>query len=71
MGWLALWYDLYKKCRGETITGLNGNSTLLELFAKYAPASDRNDPGAYARKVASDLFISTAYPLSWFLEDLK
>ena len=69
-GWLALWWDLWKKCRGETVTGLNGNSTLLELFYKWAPWSDGNNPDAYANYVAARLKITTATPLKYFLEEL-
>ncbi len=34
--------------------------TLSEMFAVYAPASDRNDPEAYARFVAKELGVSAA-----------
>ena len=37
--------------------------TLREMFAVYAPTSDRNDPEAYAQFVAKELDVSAAAPL--------
>jgi hypothetical protein len=46
VGYFALLWDLYKKCVGETSTGLSGQSTLEQLMNKYAPPVE-NDTGAY------------------------
>ena len=70
-GWLALWYDLWKKCRGETVTGLTGDSTLLNLFEKWAPWSDGNNPERYADYIAKLLGVTTKTPLRFFIEDIN
>jgi hypothetical protein len=49
-GFFALVWDLWKKCRGETSTGLNGESLLCDLIAKYAPPAE-NDTQAYIQAV--------------------
>lgn len=53
IGWIALHYDILKKARGETSTGLNGKSTIRELIFKYAPAGDNNSPEAYLKSICS------------------
>lgn len=68
-GWLALWWDLYCKSTGRTRTKLTGESSLIELFAVWAPRSDRNNPLAYANQIAKQLNITTETKLKWFLVD--
>lgn len=38
--------------------------TIAEYFRTYAPATDGNDPEAYAREVANRLWVSTSTPIS-------
>lgn len=51
VGFNALQWDLLQKARGNTVTGLNGKSTLRELIYKWAPPTDSNDTEAYIRSV--------------------
>lgn len=50
-GFAAMRLDIRQKARGNTSTGLNGNSTLAQLIAVWAPASDGNSPSAYLAHV--------------------
>lgn len=40
VGYFALLWDLFQKCKGNTSTGLDGDSTLGELIKVYAPPSE-------------------------------
>jgi hypothetical protein len=51
-GYNALLYDLAVKASGTGQTGLNYDSSLLDLFKVYAPAADHNVPEKYAAFVA-------------------
>lgn len=62
-GFQALVNDVTAKQTGNTRTGLNANSTLLQFFQKYAPASDNNNPVAYAQSVAQQLGTSVNTPI--------
>jgi hypothetical protein len=63
-GWQALVNDLLAKMTGRTRTGLNGSSTLLELFRVYAPVGDgSNNPATYANNVAARLGVSVSTPI--------
>lgn len=42
IGWFALYYDLWKKCLGQTATNLSPKSTLGDLIAVYAPPTENN-----------------------------
>ena len=46
IGFMALLWDLYQKCTGNTVTGLSGKSTLEQLMTVYAPPAE-NNTGAY------------------------
>jgi len=46
-GWNALIWDLTQKAKGNTVTGLTGESSLRDLIFKWAPASDGNAPELY------------------------
>lgn len=54
--------ELYKT--GKTRTGLKPNSSLYEAMAKYAPASDNNNPKAYAEFIAKKLNVNPNTPIS-------
>jgi len=63
-GYSALTYDLYRKFTGENVHGLDGDSTLEDLMNVYAPATDKNDPAAYAIFVAGWLERALDRPIS-------
>lgn len=65
-GWNALIWDLTQKCHGNTRTGLNGQSTLMQLLAVYAPAADHNNPEAYMMFVQGE----TGFPPTMKLAEL-
>lgn len=56
-GFFALVWDLWKKCKGETSTGLTGESSLVHLISKYAPPAE-NDTNAYVEAVCK----ATGFP---------
>jgi hypothetical protein len=63
-GWQALYSDLLAKMTGRTRTGLNGSSTLLQLFRVYAPYGDgANNPDRYAANVAARLGVPVSTPV--------
>ena len=57
-GWDALIFDLKSKCTGNTKTGLDGDSTILEFCEVWAPSFDGNRPRQYAEFIASRLNLS-------------
>lgn len=50
IGKFAQIWDLHQKCTGNTVTGLNGESTLADLIKVYAPPSE-NDTENYIKVV--------------------
>lgn len=50
-GFAAARWDIRQKARGNTSTGLNGDSTLRALIKVWAPAEDGNDPASYLQHV--------------------
>lgn len=50
-GYDALVNDIYAKFTGHTRTGLGPDSTAVQFFQVYAPATDNNNPTAYATAV--------------------
>lgn len=52
-GMEALKWDIRQKARGNTSTGLNGESTLSDFVRVYAPSQDKNDPENYLRKLCT------------------
>jgi hypothetical protein len=63
-GFQALVNDLQGKQTGNTRTGLNANSTLLQFTSTYAPAGDgSNNPAAYAKDLAQKLGVSIDTPI--------
>jgi hypothetical protein len=53
IGWLALQFDLIQKAKGNTVTSLNGMSTLSEFCEVWAPEADNNNPARYAEFIKS------------------
>lgn len=51
VGFMALHWDIMQKARGNTVTGLNKNSTLRDLIFTYAPPSDNNNSEQYLQQV--------------------
>lgn len=66
VGWQAFHWDLMQKARGNTSTGLNGQSTIRDLIYKWAPPSDDNDTEAYIKAVVA----SSGLPASTTLAQL-
>jgi hypothetical protein len=62
-GFIAMQKDLQAKQTGHTSTGLNSNSSLVDLIGKYAPVGDGNDPKSYANTVARQLGITPNTPI--------
>lgn len=50
-GMAALMWDIRQKARGNTSTGLHGESTLAQLISIWAPASDGNKPETYLKTI--------------------
>ena len=69
-GWAALLNDLQNKAQGKTRTGLNGNSTLMDFAATYAPDNDGNNSGNYAANLANSLKVRPDTKLSDLLPRL-
>lgn len=63
-GYAALLNDLQAKQKGATTTGLGPNSTLIDFATKYAPASDKNNPGQYAANLANHMGVRPDAKLS-------
>lgn len=62
-GFSALEGDIGSKIKGETSTGLTGDSTLEDFANVWAPASDKNNPTSYAKNLASKLGVDSKTPL--------
>ena len=65
-GFFALVWDLWKKCNGQTSTGLTGESSLEDLLNKYAPPSE-NDTKAYVHAIWLATGFDTTKPLKEFV----
>lgn len=50
IGHMALLWDLYEKCTGNTVTKLSGASSLADLITVFAPPNE-NDTEAYIASV--------------------
>lgn len=57
-GEAALYNDLTAKMTGKSVTGLNGNSSLVDFAKTYAPDSDGNNSLQYAANLANKLHVS-------------
>jgi len=71
-GYSKMVSDLDAKKSGKSKTGLNGESTVLDLTKVYAPKDDNktallkgNDPEKYAQKIADTLGIDINTPLKY------
>jgi hypothetical protein len=60
VGFMAFHWDLMQKARGNTVTGLNKNSTLRDLIFVWAPPSDNNNSEQYLEAVMK----KTGFPAS-------
>ena len=54
IGWMALHWDLMQKAKGQTVTGLTGQSTIRDLIYVWAPPADNNNTEAYVEAVVRD-----------------
>lgn len=66
-GFEALKWDLRQKARGNSSTGLNGNSTLADLIHVWAPASDNNAPESYLKQLCTKTGFSPSMRLKELL----
>jgi len=67
---LAEGWRVLKKLIGFYLDGrfTEGKSpSLQEMFAIYAPSSDKNDPAAYAQFVADELAVPSGKPLAEYI----
>lgn len=67
IGNMALLWDLFQKCNGNTMTNLRPESTLADLIAVYAPPSE-NDTLQYIKIVESKTGIPRNMKLKELLE---
>lgn len=67
VGFMALVWDLFKKCTGETRTGLKPQSTLQDLMNVYAPQSENNTE-AYITHIENRTGLSRMMTLQELLE---
>lgn len=51
IGWIALAWDLTEKAKGNSVTKLNGSSTLRQLIYAWAPPNDSNDTEKYLEDI--------------------
>lgn len=61
-GWSALYHQLQIIVDGKS-ANYNLNMTIKQMGDKYAPAADKNVPGAWALNVAAALGVSVNTPL--------
>lgn len=61
-GFAAARWDIRQKARGNTSSGLTGESTLRDLIKVWAPSEDGNDPASYLQHVCH---------MTGFLETMK
>lgn len=64
--WAAKW-DIMQKARGNTVTGLTGESTLKELIEVWAPREAGNETDAYLQSVLTQTGFTATMKLSEFL----
>ena len=67
-GYFALQYDIMQKAKGNTITKLNCESTIVDLIEVYAPRNDRNDTDSYIKFVLDFTRFSPDYKLKNLLK---
>lgn len=66
LGYMALQFDILQKAKGNTVTRLNGDSTILDFCEVYAPASDNNSPELYA----DFIYEATGFDKNFTLKEL-
>ncbi len=64
VGFMALHWDLLQKSRGNTVTGLTGQSTIRDLIYVWAPPSDNNDTEAYIASVERSMGVPASTTLA-------
>lgn len=70
-GFAAMRQDLLGKMTGKTSTGLNADSTLLDLAKVWAPKGDGdNDPVNYANELARQLGVSANTKIGTLKDDV-
>ena len=71
VGRKALVWDLKKKSLGQTVTDLNGESTLSDLIRVYAPVTDGNDTDKYIEFVLKETGLRPDVKLSEIFADVE
>lgn len=66
IGWMAFYWDIMQKSKGQTRTGLGPNSTLRDFIFTWAPPSDNNHTENYLAFVLE----KTGFPESLTLKEL-
>jgi hypothetical protein len=69
IGWLALQFDLIQKAKGNTVTSLNGMSTLSEFCEVWAPEADNNNPARYAEFIKTFCKLDDSFRLKDLLSE--
>ena len=69
VGFMALHWDLLQKSKGNTVTGLTGQSTIRDLIYVWAPPSDNNDTEAYVASVARSMGVPANTTLAEVFEN--
>jgi len=68
IGWNAMQWDIIQKARGNTVTALDGKSTLAELIEVWAPRDDNNNPISYLLDVVARTGFKPTMKLAELLE---
>ena len=68
VGFMALHWDIMQKARGQTVTGLTGQSTIRDLIYVWAPPSDNNDTEAYVQSVVQRMGVTSTTTLAEIFE---
>ena len=68
VGYMALHWDLMQKAQGNTVTGLNGQSSIRDLIYVWAPPSDGNLTEAYVQSVEKRMGVPSSTTLAELFE---
>lgn len=63
LGLMALQWDLIQKAKGNTVTNLNGESSIDDLINVWAPPNDNNNTTAYINYVYDETGFSRDFKL--------
>lgn len=69
IGWNAFQWDIMQKCKGNTVTGLKGDSTIRDLLTVWAPPSDNNNTEKYIEFICKETGLSENFKIGDLLTD--